>query len=80
MHNRHNKRSRDCNRNREKVTMKNKLKIETAPAKRRRDDETRARLDVVTANKRNSARTQCKRDNKEKDVKHAIKAAATFLG
>ena len=61
--------------------MKNKLNIETAPAKRRQDDETRARLDVVTANKkRNSARTRCKRDNKEKDVKHAIKAAVMFLG
>ena len=49
MHNRHDKWSRDCNRNGVKATKKNKLKIETAPTKRRRDDETRARLDVVGA-------------------------------
>ena len=49
MHNRHDKWSQDCNRNGVKVTEKNKLKIETAPAKRRQDNETRARLDVVGA-------------------------------
>ena len=63
-----------------KVTKKKGLKIETAPAKRRQDSKTRAGLDVVGAKIEKAPAHDAKKDKKEKDMKHAIKAAAMFLG